>query len=726
MSFTAAGVGCGTGLVCNGAGGCVGVARVVINEVESNGGVPGDWVELFNAGTATADLSGWIFKDNDDTHGYAIPAGTTLAVGAHMTLEEAAFGFGLGGADSARLFDRSGAIVDSYSWTTHAVTTYGRCPTGSGPLRTNTTVTKGAVNDCSVTVRINEVESSGGTPGDWAELFNPGPIAVDLSGWIFRDNDDTHAYVIPAGTTLTAGGYLSLEEAAFGFGLGAADSARLYDASGALVDSYAWTTHAVTTYGRCPNGTGAFRATNSSTKGVANDCTIAIMINEVESSGGTPGDWVELFNAGVSSVDVSGWIFRDNDDTHAYLLPAGTVLAPGAYFMLDEASFVFGLGSADSARIFDAAGGLIDSYSWTSHATITYGRCPNGTGAFGTTTTSTRGVANDCGAPPPPAGFTWPGSNNVTTVDGSDVFGTNLSDLFYEPATATTPNVLWAVRNGPSTLFRLVWNGTIWAPEALNGWDAGKTIRYGSGLGGPDGEGVTRAEPGSSAIYVATERDNDVSSVSRPSILRFDADQVGTELTATHEWNLVSDLPVCGANLGLEAITWIPDAFLVANHFFDESAGHSYNPAEYANHGSGLFFVGLEANGTVYAYALDHVVSGGFRRIASFASGNAVIKSLSFDRETGYLWAQCGAGCGNQSRVLTVDTNTASPTFGRFGVQRQFLSPSTMPNIGNEGFTIAPESQCVSGFKSVFWTDDGATGGHSLRADTIACGRFIP
>src|SRR5436305_12947355 len=37
---------------------------VVINEVESSGGVPGDWVELYNAGGSPADLSSWVFKDS--------------------------------------------------------------------------------------------------------------------------------------------------------------------------------------------------------------------------------------------------------------------------------------------------------------------------------------------------------------------------------------------------------------------------------------------------------------------------------------------------------------------------------------------------------------------------------------------------------------------------------------------------------------------------------------
>jgi hypothetical protein len=573
-------------------------------------------------------------------------------------------------------------------------------------------------------VVINEVESSGGVPGDWVELFNDGTAAADVSGWKFLDNDNSHTpYVIPLGTVIPVGGYLVLEESQFVFGLGSADSARLFDANGTLVDSYTWTTHALTTYGRCPNGSGPFQNTTSVTKGAANDCSIAVRINEIESSGGVPGDWVELFNAGPIPVDMSGWIFRDNDDTHAYVIAPGTILPAGAYYLLEEAAFGFGLGAADAARIFDSLGNLIDSYSWTAHATTTYGRCPNGSGAFATTASATKGAANACGTVTPPA-QPWPGTNAVHTVDAATDPG-NLSDLFDEPASGTSPNVLWAIRNAPSVLYRLVWNGSIWTPETVNGWDNGKVLHYPNGSGSPDAEGVTRAELASPAVYVSTERDNDAGSVSRLSVLRFDTSNPGIELTATHEWNLTLDLPAVGSNLGLEALTWIPDTFLVARSFFDESAGHLYTPSQYADHGTGLFFVGLEANGMIYAYALDHV-TGGFHRIATIGSGSAVIKGLAFDRETGYLWVQCGAACANQSTVLVIDTTAASPTLGRFKILRQFSKPTTMDNLQNEGVAMAPESQCAGGFKPFFWTDDGATGGHALRADTIPCGQFIP
>jgi hypothetical protein len=237
-------------------------------------------------------------------------------------------------------------------------------------------------------VRINEVESNGGVPGDWFELYNAGATSFDVSGFKMLDNDDTHIpYVFPAGSVITPGGYLVVDEAQFIFGLGAADSVRIFSAGNVPFDSYTWTAHAATTYGRCPNGTGPFTTTTSSTKGAANDCSgtagnSPVRINEVESNGGTPGDWVELHNPDVVAVNISGFVLKNGDDAHSYLIPAGTIIPAGGYYVLDEADFGFGLGQPDSARLFDTFGILVDSYSWTVHAATTYGSCANGTGIF--------------------------------------------------------------------------------------------------------------------------------------------------------------------------------------------------------------------------------------------------------------------------------------------------------------------------------------------------------
>jgi hypothetical protein len=566
----------------------------------------------------------------------------------------------------------------------------------------------GALGVCAdglCAVAINEVESNGGTPGDWVELINLDTTPADISGWHFRDNDDTHDYVLPAGTIIAAGGRLVLDEGSFGFGLGGADSARIFDTTGALVDSHAWTSHAPTTYGRCADGSGAFIANATSTKGAANDCAV-LVINEIESNGGTPGDWVELLNRGPVAIDLGGYVFRDNDDTHSYTIPAGTTLAPGAYLTLEEAQFDFGLGGADSARIFTPALAIADAHAWTAHASTTYGRCPNGTGTFATSTTITKGAVNECGPPPPPLPA-WPGRNDVQVIDGTDVFGGDMSDLYYEAGT------LYAAQNGSGRLYTNVPSGSIWAPSAA------QTLRYPNGMGSPDAEGVTSAD---GAFYVATERDNDNNGVSRMSVLRFEPGS--GDLVATHEWNLNADLPVSGANVGLEAITYLPDSFLVANGFYDEAAAGAYDPSRYPNHGAGLFVVGHEGTGRAFVYALDHV-SGGFVRVASFSSGFTVSKALYLDRETGYLWSACGAPCNNQVSVFAIDLDPASSTRGRFVALNRYAGPSTMPNLQNEGIAIAPESECVGGQKPFFWSDDAETNGHALRADTIPCGPFL-
>ncbi|MDZ7631533.1 MAG: lamin tail domain-containing protein [Gemmatimonadaceae bacterium] len=654
-----------------------------------------------------------------------IPAGTTIPANGLLVLDEAQFGFGLGSADAVRLFRANGTtLVDSYAWTAHAATTYGRCPDGSGGFATTAASTKGTPNICaagSTAVKVNEVESNGGVPGDWVELYNTSDAPVDLAGYVFRDNDNTRGYTLPMGTVIPARGFVVLEEAQFGFGLGGADQARLFAPGGSeLLDSYEWTSHATITYVRCPDGTGAFRSSTSSTKGLPNDCALPVRLNEVESNGGVPGDWVEFFNAGSTPVDLSGYVFRDNNDAAGYVLPAGTSIPGNGYLVLDEAQFGFGLGGADAARLFAPDGTtLVDSYSWTAHATTTYGRCPNGNGPFATTTTSTKGAVNACVGDLVVS--PWPGEQSIRTADAGNVFGSNMSGLSYQPLAGLSTGVVWAVRNGPGTLFRLTYINGVWTPGATRTWVTGKALRYPDGTGDVDAEGVAAV---GSRVYVAAERNNAANGVSRNSILLYDTSiENGATLAATREWNVTADLPVVGPNLGLEAITRVPDAFLVARGFFDESKGRTYDPADYPNHEGGLFFVGVEGNGTIYAYALDHV-AGTFTRVASFASGYPGIMDISFDAELGQFWAICDDTCQGRSAVLAIDTQAGSPTRGRFTVAQRFERPTGMPNVNNEGFTYAPLSECVNGRRPALWADDNQTGGFALRQGTLTCTAF--
>lgn len=710
----------------------------VINEVESDGGDPADWIELANTSYLPVDASGLILRDNDDTHTFTIPTGTTIpAYGfAAFVVDAGPSAFGLGKADSARLFAADGTtLIDQTSWTAHAEQTWGRCPDGTGEFGQTLSATPGAANDCAPAeggdtpvagagaIRVNEIESSGGNPGDWVELKNISDTDVDLAGWILKDDKDDHALRIPAGTSIAAGGYTVIytDLPGDGFGLGDGDAARLFLPDGTtLVDSHSYPAHAQrTTWGRCPDGTGAFVETYSSTPGAANDCS-PIRINEVDSKGAEPLDWIELTNAGTETVDISGYILRDNDDAHAVVIPNGTTLQPGTFVTIDvDVQGGFGLGAADAARLFAPDGTtLLDQTSWSEHADTSWARCPDGLGEFEVAASVTKGAPNDCiglvAATP------WPGDAGVSAVSGASAFGKDMSGLAYE-ATGDGRGTLWAVNNGTGTLFQLEWNASAgqWVTPEVGEWKAGKVLRYPGGSGAVDAEGVSLVAGNSAnGVYVATERNNDASNVSRPSVLRFDVSASGTELIATDEWSLASLLPTLPANGGLEGATWVPDSVLVAQGFVDQSTGKPYDPAIYGGHGDGLFFVGVEGTARIYAVALQE--AGAASIVATIDPKLSVVADVTWDAASGTLYAVCDDACGGEIHAMRVAAD--GPYVGTFQSVAAYLAPAGMPaKAGNEGFAIGT---CENGVAPVFYADDAETDGISLREGRMYCGAY--
>jgi hypothetical protein len=107
----------------------------------------------------------------------------------------------------------------------------------------------------------------------------------------------------------------------------------------------------------------------------------SIVINEINyKSADTKncGDWVELFNTTSGPLNIGGWVFKDSDNSHSFVVPAGTTIDSKAYLVLYESdskfnsvygnltntigSFEFGLSSTeDAVRLFDNTGNLIDS-----------------------------------------------------------------------------------------------------------------------------------------------------------------------------------------------------------------------------------------------------------------------------------------------------------------------------------------------------------------------------
>lgn len=477
-------------------------------------------------------------------------------------------------------------------------------------------------------------------------------------------------------------------------------------------------------------------------------------------------DWFELTNVGHAPVDITGW--RADDDSNSFAsavaISGVSAVAPGeSVIVVTELSSTApaafatawfggtlpaglqvgwangsGLGlsnDGDSVNIFNALGERVARVAFGSAPSSSpFGSFDNSAALDGVTISTisqvgvnlafvssnggevgSPGTATIDGGPPPGPEFDpWPGSPDVRSAENFS-FGADMSGIDYEASGTSQHGVLWAARNKAGTMFRLVFDGTNWVPDTANDWGAGKELRYPGGVGHPDSEGITFAGSSSAdGVYIASERDNDRDGASRNAVLRYDVAAPGSALSAAQEWNLTSLLPATGANLGLEAITWIDDAHLVAGNFLDRTTGQAYDPARYPNHGDGLFLVSLEQTAQVYAFAL--ATTGEATLLSTFPSELALVSDLQYDREHRQLWAECDNSCAGRLTVLELD-----PATGTYAVTQHFERPANLGNNNNEGFAISDDALCVDNLKPVWWTDDGETGGLSIIEGQISC-----
>jgi len=126
-----------------------------------------------------------------------------------------------------------------------------------------------------------------------------------------------------------------------------------------------------------------------------------IVINEIMASNGTTqpdadgefDDWIELYNKGEETVDLSGFYLSDNpQNLTRFMLPENTMLPPDEYLIIwaDEDELQEGIHanfklskSGESLILSDVESSVIDQISFIDLETDeTYARKPNGEGAF--------------------------------------------------------------------------------------------------------------------------------------------------------------------------------------------------------------------------------------------------------------------------------------------------------------------------------------------------------
>ncbi|MFN8423870.1 MAG: lamin tail domain-containing protein [Anaerolineae bacterium] len=236
---------------------------IVINEVQANPVASGaesdfEWVELFNPGPEGVALGGWRLSDaramttlpevDIPSGGYVVVAGPRFAErfpnapGGRVTVPRIGNGLGNSG-DGLQLADAAGQVVDALSWGDNTSAfdppipaapggdSLERVPAGrdtnvAGDWIVQATPSPGAPASSSspratataaaptvaapAAVRLNEVlpaprgvdwDGDGTANGDdeWVEVFNGGPVDLDLRGWLLDDAADggSSAYRIP-------------------------------------------------------------------------------------------------------------------------------------------------------------------------------------------------------------------------------------------------------------------------------------------------------------------------------------------------------------------------------------------------------------------------------------------------------------------------------------------------------------------------------------------------
>jgi regulation of enolase protein 1 (concanavalin A-like superfamily) len=204
-----------------------------------NQGQRDPWVELYNAGTQTIDLSGFYLTDQFGAPTrWAFPAGATIPPQGfrlvwldgqpeQSTPSEWHAGFRIDPVAGSLFLmqgtDLQPVLIDylSYNQVPDDLS-YGRYPDGDPDrLQLFHYPTPGSANDprsTVATIYINEWMASNsatiadpldGQYKDWFELYNPGAQAVDLSGYTLTDRlDEPARFSIPHGTTVPARGFL--------------------------------------------------------------------------------------------------------------------------------------------------------------------------------------------------------------------------------------------------------------------------------------------------------------------------------------------------------------------------------------------------------------------------------------------------------------------------------------------------------------------------------------
>ena len=373
-----------------------GTGELVVNEIVSSNkrslvdnalGTP-DWIELYNAGTAAIDLSGYGISDNmRDLHKFVFPKGTTLGAGEYLILyamsrtEDMAadalvtdFGLSKSG-DYLFITDAYFGLVAqmdvpalytdvSYARAVDGTYGYSGVPT---PDAENTGELFGSLDAVFAAQNLGALSISEVMPTDdasgyrWVELYNSSDSAIGLENYCLSDDEANPLKWQISSGTVPAGGYASIYLSGLGndgkdgihspFRLSSEDTVlMLSDLQGNPIDRISWQAGIPEGVSVVKDASGAsvytayptFEAENSDSTFTNLEITVMeksdpVHINEVLKyntlsaidSDGDREEWVEVKNFSDSTISLLGYFLSDDAaDLYKWAFP-DVQLQPG-------------------------------------------------------------------------------------------------------------------------------------------------------------------------------------------------------------------------------------------------------------------------------------------------------------------------------------------------------------------------------------------------------------
>ena len=354
------------------------ISEILANNVAALnvGGTFPDIIELYNASTASIDLSGMSLTDDPAVKGkYVFPAGTVILDESYLIVyADSATGGGLHSGfalsqdgDTVQLYDKVSAgqgLLDSITFglqaadysigrTGAALNTWALCTLTVGSA--NTAV---AALAAPAGLRINEWAGNGDylLSEDFVEIFNPSAQPVALGGMTITDDFINYPgkFALPQLSFAAPAAFLAFHAVGGSATDGNATELpfsidanvgwlALIGQNGTIVDSVDVVAQpSDTSRGRSPNGSATIATfglpTNVPTPGASNvtpPASVLALIAGLRISElfykPTNVEFVELHNIGATTLDLAGVRFTDGID---YTFPAGVTLAPGAYIVV--------------------------------------------------------------------------------------------------------------------------------------------------------------------------------------------------------------------------------------------------------------------------------------------------------------------------------------------------------------------------------------------------------